>query len=347
MIDYKFQRDNYLREQKPYKVISKNEIQFLGENIYELEGKEFQVSPLVATQIDKFIGINKKQVSAIHKASGEEGVRDYRNYIAMVNSISNPQNLALIADPKERIIIGATALEKDAIPMESFFDFAEMFANDNNYSISSFSKGSDVTAGIELTMIPDTKNIISLGIDEDFMTNGYLMKWNLGAIEIGHYYERLICSNGAVEKVFKKQSSFHSLEDKNIRTLLNYPQYANTDFNAFRQNAYIAMESKASLAELQYVSKLLQANNVDEELIETIIPLQSDVQAYEQMGYNQFEYTRAKSSQTVWETFNRLTFFASHNEIWDTDDNRRVQIMSASVGFLNKQRDIKEYYDIF
>lgn len=345
--DYTTKKEKYLKAQNPFKVIRKNEIQYLGENIYELDGREFEVSPLVVSQIDKFIGLNKKQIKAVHLSSGDDGVRDYRNYIAMVNSIADPQNLAIIANPEKRTIIGATPLREDAIPMESFFDFAEMFANDNHYSIGGFSKGSDVTTGLELKMIPHDKHIESFGKDEEFMTNGFIMKWNLGEIEIGHYYERLVCSNGAVQKVYKKQSSFYSLEDKNIRTLLSYPQYESSDFNNFKQNAITAIESKASLSELQQASKILLSNGVGNDLVEQIIPFNRDLQEYKKKGYNKINCSTAKSSQTFWDVFNRLTFFASHNDIWESDDNRRSQVLVASVALLHRQRDIKEYLDVF
>ena len=204
----------------------------------------------------------------------------------MVNSITNPEKLALIADPHERKIIGVTALKEEAIPLSSFFDFAEIFADDNNYTIKNIMTSSDASVGLEITMIPDAPEIISLSQDEDFMTNGFILRWNLGAIELHHYYERLICANGAIEKTLGKRSSFYALNDKTINQLLSFPQHHLFDFDKFSDHAYTAMETKASIAELHRASNLLLSNGLDNDLVDTIIPYQADVLAYERMGFH-------------------------------------------------------------
>lgn len=68
-----------------------------------------------------------------------------------------------------------TTLKEEAIPLSSFFDFAEIFANDNNYTIKNIMTSSDASVGLEITMIPDAPEIISLSQDEDFMTNGLIL----------------------------------------------------------------------------------------------------------------------------------------------------------------------------
>ena len=346
---YAQKKNEYLEAQNPFKVIDKRDIQYVGDNIYNLDGHEFEVSPMMAASIDRFIGLKSKQVKAVADVSGDEGVVDYRNYIAMVNSIVEPEKLALVADPKERKIVSAVPLKKNAIPMEGFFDFAEMFCNDNNYTVGSMNVASDVTSGIQMTLVPDTKDVISLGQDEDFMTNGFVLRWNLGAIEAGNYYERLICSNGATEQVFKERGSIHALEENDIKKMLDLPQarFAGKNFLSFRDKAYEAMETRASMSEMRHTQQLLAANGVDAETAEMVIPYQSDVNAYNAAGFSQYDPSQAKGSIGEWELFNRLTFFASHNEIWADDDNRRIALMSASVAFLRRPRDIKEYVDIF
>ena len=57
--------------------------------------------------------------------------------------------------------------------------------------------------------------------------------------------------------------------------------------------------------------------------------------------------TQAKSDKTMWEIFNMLTYFATHNDAWSPHDLRRSSLMESSMGLLLKKRDIKEYYNIF
>jgi hypothetical protein len=56
---------------------------------------------------------------------------------------------------------------------------------------------------------------------------------------------------------------------------------------------------------------------------------------------------QAKSDKTMWEVFNMLTFFATHNEVWSPHDIRRSSLMESCMALLLKKRDIQEYYNIF
>lgn len=50
---------------------------------------------------------------------------------------------------------------------------------------------------------------------------------------------------------------------------------------------------------------------------------------------------------TVWTLYNSVTAFASHNGIWPEDDGRRMELAGAAARFLYRERDIKNYTDIF
>ena len=43
----------------------------------------------------------------------------------------------------------------------------------------------------------------------------------------------------------------------------------------------------------------------------------------------------------------RCASFASNNTFWDRDDNRRGMLQEEALTFLMKQRDIKNYKDVF
>ena len=57
--------------------------------------------------------------------------------------------------------------------------------------------------------------------------------------------------------------------------------------------------------------------------------------------------TLVDANENVWDIYNDLTRFATHNGIWEKDDNRRGGLKAAAVTFLGRKRDIKKYVDIF
>ena len=80
-----------------------------------------------------------------------------------------------------------------------------------------------------------------------------------------------------------------------------------------------------------------------------IIPYIQTKDNYESAGYlmDAEHTTQAKSDKTMWEIFNLLTYFATHNKLWMPQDIRRSSLMEASMYLLLRKRDIKEYYNIY
>lgn len=103
------------------------------------------------------------------------------------------------------------------------------------------------------------------------------------------------------------------------------------------------------MAELKYVSRILDAHGVDEQTAEVISPYRSDLQAHADSGHD-ISHGRANeimSSRNVWDVYNDLTRFTTHNDVWEKEDNRRGSLKAAAVNFLGRERDIRKYVDIF
>lgn len=54
-----------------------------------------------------------------------------------------------------------------------------------------------------------------------------------------------------------------------------------------------------------------------------------------------------KASMSAWELYNAVTDYASNNTAWDASDNRRGMLQGEAFRFLMRERDIKNYSDIF
>jgi hypothetical protein len=238
------------------------------------------------------------------------------------------------------------------ITAETFFDFAEMFMDKNGYLPKEFERSG--TYGNGLTIYMDSVNpmVKQIAPDEDFMTDSLYMRWNQGEVEIGNYFVRLVCVNGQIQKIATPSARTYSLEPTQIGRILNLPSQSNlleSSFESFRRKALTAIDTRASMGEVKYVSKLLDAYGVDEQTAEVIAPYRRDLQAYADSGHD-VSHGRANeimSSRNVWDIYNDLTRFATHNGIWEKDDNRRGGLKAAAVTFLGRERDIRKYVDIF
>ena len=115
------------------------------------------------------------------------------------------------------------------------------------------------------------------------------------------------------------------------------------------ESVKIAKKTNASVNELKSAVNMLIQQGIDYQDANKIIPYEQTKTKYEKAGYHMVykNMTQAKSDKTMWEVFNMLTYFATHNDVWSPHDLRRSYLMESSMGLLLKKRDIKEYYNIF
>lgn len=349
---YSRRRDAFVSAQMPFRAVEPQDLISTSENTYMINGLELAVEPEICEQLDAFIGVSRQQSKAVADTFGNNGIRDLRNYLALSNSIEKAGTIALIADPEQRKIIGATHLKKEAIPARSFFDFLDIFMSDNGYMPDRFYTNDNGQGGIMISLLPNNAVYDEFTPEEVFMTNGIWFRWNLGEVEAGNYYLRMTCSNGQMEAVERKIARTNRLDEASVRQMLSLPQHGSfigANLQKMRRNALLAMRTDASVGEVRQANRLLARYGADDASVEEIAPYELLSDMYAKAGYDMkhFPLTEARSDINMWDLFNRITAFATHNKEWGEEDNRRSGLMIESVRLLNRPRDIKQYVSIF
>lgn len=352
----------------PFKVVRRDAIEYIGrlddgtevsapyegygKNVYRVEGTELLVNDLVSKQLDGIIGLTPTQAKIVRNASGEIGVRDFRNYLATAGSMMKPVSVALIANPSSRTVSGLVAIKEEPITSDAFFDFLELFLDKNDLYPVRYQMAYDIAAGFTLFLDSNNPDVRQIAHGEDFLVNSYYLKWNLGQIELGRYYERLICSNGQTETVRHKEARISTVREDRISGIMDIPRnngLLNDSFERFRWKALEAMEVRASIAELKLVSDKLDHFLIDNHDGMAIAPYGKELQMYLNAGYDGApdHLNQMKASMSVWELYNAVTDYASNNSVWDKDDNRRGMLQGEALRFLMRERDVKNYSDVF
>lgn len=361
-------RDRVERNASPYKVVRRDAVQYVGSlredkdlkapyegygsNVYRVDGAEVLVNDMVSRQLDEIIGLTPKQEKVVRNASGETGVRDFRNYLATAGSMFKPVSLALIANPSSRTVSGMIPIKEEPIPADAFFDFLELFLEKNGLYPSRYEMPYDIAAGLTLYLDSDRPEIRTIAPGEEFLVNSYYVKWNLGQIELGRYFERLVCTNGQTERVRHKDARIFSVQPDRISAMVDLPgnrELLSCAFERFRGKALEAMEVRASMAELKLVADKLDDFLVDSRSAMAIAPYGDQLQMYANAGYDPTPgmMKQMKAGMSVWELYNSVTDYASNNTVWPEDDNRRGMLQMSAFNFLLRERDIKKYEDIF
>lgn len=224
--------------------------------------------------------------------------------------------------------------------------------SDNGYTSDKFYTSGSGQGGITVSLLPNNAVYDEFAPEEVFMTNGVWFRWNLGEVEAGNYYLRMVCSNGQMEAVERKIAHTNRLDEASVRQMLLLSQdetFIGANLKRMRQNALLAMRTDASVGEVRIANRLLARYGADDATVEEIAPYVRLTNMYAVAGYDMkhFQIAQARSDVNMWDLFNRITAFATHNKEWSAEDNRRSGLMLESVRLLNRPRDIKKYVSIF
>lgn len=334
-----------------YREVEAKEVVALGENHYTVGSATLEVAPQIAEVIDRFAGIKQGQSRIAQDSYGEQGLTNLRNFFGQAE-VKGGKRLVLAADTHDRQIIDAIPIKDRMITPDVFFDFAEMFMDKNNYLPERVEYAHSFGNGVSVLMRPLHQQIMEYAPGDEFLANGLYLTWNPGKINLGNYYLRLVCSNGSIKRFHHSITTAYSPEVKELGRLLEL----NEVFVPLKREtekmvicAKQAMTTTASVRELGIAVKMLKQHGVAPHAANQIIPYERTKGKYEQAGYltDPSHMAQAKSEMTMWELFNLLTFFATHNQLWTAQDIRRTSLMEASLVMLMREHDIKEYYNIF
>ena len=348
--DYQIAKDHFLLQPVAYKEVARNEIVAESDNHYRIGSAVVQLTDDMVFDIDKYLGIMPKQSQMAQRSYGEKGISNLRNFFAQADN-SDDTRVIFVADTKNRTISHIHQTNSHLIPPESFFDFAEMFMDRNNYEPEEvqYNDGSEVS----ILMRSGNPEYMEFAKDDAFESNGLWLRWNPTEIAFGNYYLRLVCSNGMTTFSEHKLLQTNSLQDekslKRMLTINSENGVLKQNLNKMLGNARVAMNTQASLHELGTGVRMLQRLGVEEQDATQLIPYMANRIRYEQAGYtlDANGMRHSVSDTTVWQLFNTLTAFASHNPTWAQHDLRRSQLMSQSVNLLNQKRDIMDYNNVY
>lgn len=349
----KFQQEKqrFIQGLWPQKTIELSELQHVGENIYAIDNTELPAENKFTASYDRAIGISNKQRNIVKEASGETGLTNYRNYINVASNLVKPKTVVVIASPESHQLAEIIPVVDEYIAPAIFFDFAEILADETNYNISDVSYDNTAKPRITIIYTNPKGETHNFGSKEEFIMDGFYIRWSPANVELGHYYERLVCSNGQIVKEEQKDATVYKLSSNEIHNIIGQVKDKSFFINGIEQFGNLltrASNSRISLAEMRKAQKMLLDEKVSGEQAEQLIPYATVCSSYQSAGlYDQKKEHLIKGEGTIWDTYNVLTKFASHTTIWEPNDHRRITLMNNAVNLLKRDPDIINYIDIY
>ena len=331
-----------------YREVEPKEIVALGDNFYNIGKISVQVEPEISDKIDSIVGIMGGQTRLAYDNYGDQGVTNLRNFFGQA---TKDNRIVVAADTQSKQIVDVIPLKDKLITPYVFFNFVEMYMDKNQYYPVKveYINGENM---VSIIMKPVHEEYMEYSKGDEFLSNAIFFMWTPAEIAMGNYYVRLICTNGSIRLIPHSMGKITSPDMSEFRKVLSITSDSDLckeNLNIMLESVKIAKKTTASVNELKSAVDMLIKQGLNYKDANKIIPYEQTKTKYEEAGYHMVykNMIQAKSNKTMWEVFNMLTYFATHNDVWSPHDLRRSYLMESSMGLLLKKRDIKEYYNIF
>jgi len=338
-------RESAINNIFPHKIVHLEELEYAGENCFKLGGVEMIADERVSNKFDALANVSDKQKKLVKNISGETGLNNFRNFMSVASSAETMPRVALFANPHTQTLIDIVPLKGEYIAAALFFDFIETIINSGNYEVVKWEYSHNIHEGITLFLNPQKPTIRKIAANEEFITDGIYLKWNVASVSAGNWFTRLICENGMTRDVRERADNrVYALNPKTVNYLTdNVIAKLAAGFDSFQENILNAASTSASLAENSFAFNLLKNNELDVKQANEIVPYTTMMEGLKDKNANQ---RNIKTPFSIWEIYNRLTDFASHNTVWEDSDPRRSKIIFQSAHLLTKKPDIVNYTEL-
>ncbi|MBQ6535094.1 MAG: hypothetical protein IJI37_07965 [Opitutales bacterium] len=337
-------------ENKPYpaKRVNLGDIVHRGENVYTIGGKEYVMEDYVQKKLDDALGIKNEEKSALLDAGGEREITKLRNWLLARNSGKN--YIVLAGDGGN--IVRMEECKGDIIPPNIFFNIVETFCDRHNYNITDINYSDLNPYQVSAVIDGDTPRIVSINDGEKFNLGQLKFTWNLTSVDLKERFERLICSNGAVSTELRSVAKIFDAGNESVRKLTTFgskeKELIECRITRYLEKSEEAMRSAASIMEVEYVSRIMKRNGVDDARADELSGYKEILDRFGGNKSRRLQHDfkqRVKTSHTVWELYNILTYITSHN-VREYNILDPHQMMLDTGRFLGAQRDIAEYIDL-
>jgi len=342
MSNYEKIKNEMINKNFPIKKVSLGEIKHLGENVYSIDGKDFAFTNESEILLDKKLDISIKTKRQLAENGGEKEIAKLRNWMLS----RYKKDKILVSADENGNIANLLPLKSEIIPPSSFFQMVELFAENNDYSITSAERISSTSLSVKLKS--KYENVIDVAKNEEFDIGGVIMNWDFTKIELNDFYIRMICTNGAVSL---EETPIMQIEDMSIDSIKKISYLSEKDkirltqrFRKYADKTLEAIESNASLEEVEIAKNCLHHHGygVSKDIAERLVnlnELEAKVEGIEVPSY------RIRTDRNVWDLYNLITYTATH-QAKEYEMKRPDEVIRAASGFLNRKRDIPMYIDI-
>lgn len=309
----------------PHKLIRLGELKLVEANCFEIEGQNITLCRGAMQTWTRELGAGERQA-------------------------------VMLVDPAKKEMVDIIVPKKDFMPVDQFFDFSEFFMDVTDTYPEKVETSLAGKMNVVVYLQSNHQQVCSLAPEDDFISNGLFLRWTGDKVSLGNYFTRLICSNGITrqeKRLLNTAYTLSSIDSNRLVQQASSHEMMTHNVNLFKQRAGAAQNTYASLRELcgpwSWMKNYL---GMTFEGIAPIVPYEEyEVpEEYYRFFRAQGINTRRMDAQiktgiTIWQLFNNLTQFATHDPTLAPEDVRRYDIRHMAFNLLTAKHDITNYIE--
>ena len=332
------------------KTVPLGDLSIVNPGLVNIKGKPVAMSKKAFSQLAKILGVPIQFQGRVDKLFGEEANRQLVNRMKSALIAQGVSTITIVANPREKEIIGFLKRENQYISHGSFFGMLEDLIGDNSLSVRDFSVRSD-GGGVIINCYDPTAEFALKGLKDEVFRGGVTFSNSIeGGIIVSPYVDRLVCANGMIGEAFSEKYKLRNLGQTSLEEFRNHLQsLQKQQFRpmVFEERVNKAMSTRASLAEIEAAADLiLRHTGYKEEEISSWVPIKQTKEEFIRagilpMGLSEGQKKNAKTSTPLWDVINGLTHFSTHDNGLKITDYERRSIQKEAGALLADTFDME------
>jgi len=340
-----------LKVQPIRKTVPLGDIRIVNTGVIHIKDKPIAMNRQAFSQLAKILGVPIQFQGRVDKFFGEEATSSIVNKMKSALIQQGMSTITIVANPKEKQIIGFLKRDSQYVSNGTFFGVANDIIDDHNLLVRDFSINPD-DGGITINCFNPNAGFQIGDFKDEVFQGGITLSTSLDkGIIVSPYMNRLVCLNGMIGESFGESYKLKGLGPsymEELRTHLGALEKRNYKPFSFEERVKKAMTTNCSYAELEAAAELIIGHSgAKKDEIGKWVPIQETDKKFIDFGIipslmNADKKKNAKTGTTVWDMVNGLTHFATHDSVFKvSEDDRRViqkeagKIMSGTYDMEN------------
>jgi len=323
-----------LKVQPIRKTVPLGDVRIINTGVIHIKDKPIAMNRQAFSQLAKILGVPIQFQGRVDKFFGEEATSSIVNKMKSALIQQGMSTITIVANPKEKQIIGFLKRDSQYVSNGTFFGVANDIIDDHNLLVRDFSINPD-DGGITINCFNPNAGFQIGDHKDEFFQGGITLSNSLDkGIIVSPYMNRLVCLNGMIGESFGESYKLKGLGPSYMEELRNHLgslEKRNYKPYSFEERVNKAMTTNCSYAELEAAAELIMGHSgAKKEEIGKWVPIQETDKKFIDYGIipslmNADKKKNAKTGTSVWDMVNGLTHFATHDSVFKvSEDDRRV-----------------------